>query len=128
MRAFGLIPYPAFISQYYNKLGWCYAQRRTWHGLIYIAMSPPISGDRTGTNEDIYRLRFGAATTVWQGMNSATKDVYNQAAKGKRFSGFNWWVKLYVKNTLVTPSGPSYILLETSDKMLTEASEALIQE
>lgn len=150
VQAFGVRPYPGFIGAYYNKLGWCYQRRRTWHGIIYSAISPPISAQPLTDLQNAYKTRFGDASLVWHQMSQNVQDVYNQVAKGQRFTGFNWWVKLYVKNTPITISAvdailqensgylftennftlvqepPNYFLLETGGKILTEANESVI--
>jgi hypothetical protein len=126
--AFGLRPYPGFIFQYYSVKGWCYTRRRTWHGIIPTAIRPPISAQPNTALQNAYKQRFADAVAAWQSMNPATKDLYHHWRYPVRASGYNRFISWYLKHTPVSAIGPSYILLEDGGKILTEASENLIQE
>lgn len=97
--AFGLHPYPAFISQYYSPMGWCYQRRRTWHGITWSPMKPPVSVQpNTGFqhawkgifHEGMYRLSL---------LTDAQKLVYNNYTYPKAASGANRFMSEFLKET-----------------------------
>ena len=118
-------PYHAY---YYSPRGWCYQMRRTWHGIVQSAIKPPVGPNPQTALQQSWRQQFADAITSWQGMDQATKDVYNKWKYPVHASGYNRFLRWYLMHTPYTPPVAQYILLETGDKMLTEAGEFLIQE
>ncbi|MFH0926271.1 MAG: hypothetical protein V1872_11710, partial [bacterium] len=43
---------------------------------------------------------FTAAVTAWQAEPQATKDTWNQSANGKQMSGFNLYVRDFIKDKM----------------------------
>lgn len=101
MPAWSLRPYASFISQYYSRLGWIYQRRRTWHGIVWSAMKPPISAQPNTALQNAYKTRFGDAVRVWQGMSQATKDIYHHWTYPARASGYNRFLRWYLLHTPV---------------------------
>jgi len=97
MQAFGLRPYPLFIYQYYNRLGWCYQRRRTWHGIVYAAISPPISLNQKTNDQVVKQTKFADAITMWQGFDDTLKDIYNHLRYPNRGTGYNKFISKYMK-------------------------------
>ena len=126
--AFGLRPYPSFISQYYSIKGWCYQHRRTWHGMQPTIIKPPWSVQRNTPWQYVYKQKFADAVHVWQGMSDATRHIYHMWRNPVHASGYNRFLRWYLLHTTVGPLGPSYILLEDGGTILTEAGELLEQE
>ncbi len=126
MPAFALFPYAEFISKYYSATGWVYEQRRTWHGMQPTARRAVWPLDQAVNRGDPYQIRFGNAITAWVGMNQETKDIYNKLKYPPRMSGYNRFIKQYIKFTPLIPSGPSYILVEAGTELLAEAGTGLL--
>lgn len=115
MQKFGLRPYPAFISHYYSASGWCYARRRTWHGIIWIAMHPPRSVNKKSPYQIQQQTRFKDAVSLWHTMSAATKDIYNKWTYPKKAEGFNRFIRWYIKRTpLPAIPGPSAIAFDSA--------------
>lgn len=94
--AFGFRPYPGFIGQYYSGLGWCYQMRRTWHGIIWSAMRPPISVNKKSPAQLVCQFKFYYAVKAWQGMNQGTKDYYGRLKYPVHAAGFNRFLHYYL--------------------------------
>ena len=45
-----------------------------------------------------YYAKFAAAVSAWQALTTSQKAVYNKNAIGKRMSGYNLFISLYLKN------------------------------
>jgi hypothetical protein len=97
IAAFGLRPYPQFISQYYNPLGWCYQRRRTWHGIVYSAISPPLSKNRQSSKQAGRQWLFKSAVEKWQSFSQFEKDVYNRWRYPARASGYNRFIRWFMR-------------------------------
>jgi len=100
ISAFGLRPYPAFISQYYNRLGWVYQRRRTWHGIIYSAINPPISAQPHTAPQEVNKLKFAGGVALWQGLTDAQRHIWNSYPMYKHMSGFNLFLRYYMLNKI----------------------------
>ncbi len=126
MPAFGIRPYPSFIAQYYSPTGWEYNQRRTWHGMQPTASRSP-GLKRVWINpNDPYRVRFRDAVTAWHTFNQTTKDIYNKLKYPPRMTGYNRFIRQYIKTQPLTPTTPSYILVEAGSKLLVEVDSGLL--
>lgn len=117
---FGLRPYGPFISAYYSPMGWCYQRRRTWHGVTWAAMRPPISINKKTPFQLGYQGKFRDAVTIWHGMSYAQQDVYNHWSYPRHASGFNRFISWYLNHTSVV-----FVL---GDSLLLENGGHLIQE
>jgi len=126
--AFGLRPYPPFISQYYSPIGWCYQRRRTWHGTVWSVIRPPISENKKSSYQIVCQSKFAAAVACWQGMNQETKNIYHAWTYPEKASGYNRFLRWYMRFGPTPIVGANYILLEDGGKIETEAGEFLIQE
>jgi hypothetical protein len=126
--AFGLRPYPAFISQYYSHLGWCYQRRRTWHGIIYTPIHPPISAHINTALRAPQKLRFAAAVAAWQILSGPEKAYWEAQRYPVHASGYNRFIRNYILTHAVPVIGGSAILQETGDKILTENSDTIVYE
>jgi hypothetical protein len=124
----GLRPYGPFISNYYSNLGWCYQRRRTWHGIIYSAIRPPISENKQTYTQLFHQMKFHDAVTVWQGMNQATKDIYERWRHPVHASGYNRFLRWYLKFGPGPTGATQFILAEDGSIIKSEANEYLIQD
>lgn len=111
MRGFVRCPYPiAFLnphlmsSQYYSRLGWCYQLRRTWHGIIWSAMVPPISAQPKTGDQIWWEKVFADAVLGWQGLTGLEKGVWNSYNYPKHASGYNKFIRKYLKDNYPTPN------------------------
>lgn len=95
--AFGLHPYPLFISQYYSITGWNYEMRRTWHGLQPIAKRAAFVANPNSLYQISANITFYDAVKSWQGMETVTKDLYNKTKNPIRMSGYNNFIRLYIR-------------------------------
>lgn len=98
----GLIPQhasnPAFLAFYYSKKGWCYQRRRTWHGIIYAAMRPPISAQPKTPAQEANKAKFAQAVTAWQALTSLEKGVWNSYSYPKLPAGYGRFLSAYMKD------------------------------
>jgi hypothetical protein len=147
----GLRPYGPFISNYYSNLGWCYQRRRTWHGIIYSAIRPPISVNKKTVFQLGYQGKFRNGVVVWQGMSESTKNIYKAWRYPAHASGYNRFLRWYLLHTpavfvfgdvllmedgfdLLQETGShillekNYILTEVSENLTTESAEKLTTE
>ncbi len=124
----GLFPRYLIHSFYYSPKGWCYQLRRTWHGIVWAAMRPPISIQPNTAIQYAYKQIFAEAVHVWQGMNEATKSVYKAWSYPVHASGYNRWLRWFLKERLRYEVVANYILNEDGTYLLTEVPEKLIQE
>jgi hypothetical protein len=126
--AFGLHPYPSFIAAYYSRLGWTYQMRRTWHGITWSAIHPPISAQPNTALQYAYKLRFADGVHLWQSMSDATKNIYHHwtyPVHATRYGRFMHW---FLEHTPVTAVVPAYYLLEEGGKYKAENDVYYIQE
>ena len=63
-----------------------YTQKERFH----IPTNPQTSSQQTN------RAKFTNAITAWQALTPSQKDVYNQRAKYKNFSGYNLYITEYM--------------------------------
>ncbi len=129
------MPYPvAFFprylmtSPYYSRIGWVYQRRRTWHGIIYSAMRPPISANRKTPYQIAQQTRFGDAVRLWQTMSAATKNIYHHWKYPVHASGYNRFLRWYILHTSAPVVITFHILQEDSGLILTESLDILTQE
>jgi hypothetical protein len=128
MPAWGLRPYPSFISQYYSPTGWIYEMRRTWHGIQPTARRAQWPIKQAVDRGDPYQKRYADAVSIWQGMSQEVKDIYNKLKFPPRCSGYNKWIKFYIENTVLTPTVGNYILIEDGDYFLQEDGSLILQQ
>src|SRR3990172_3799129 len=129
MPAWGFRPYATFISQYYSHIGWAYQRRRTWHGIVYSAIRPPISARPETALQQVYKLHFAEGVATRQGMSQATRDIYHSWRYPVRASGYNRFLRWYLLNTPL-PAAPAgnTILDEAGNDILDETGSALLEE
>ena len=97
MPAFGLKPYGPFIAQYYSNIGWCYQRRRTWHGIVYTPMKPPISKHINTPLRAPQKIRFAQAYAAWKLLSPAEKDYWERERYPVHCQGVNRWIRNYIK-------------------------------
>jgi len=95
--AWALRPYPGFISKYYSFKGWCYQMRRTWHGIIWSAIRPPISAGTDTLERAQWRDVFRLAVEAWQGLTDLQKKIWNGYNYPVHPSGYNRFIRSYIK-------------------------------
>jgi len=103
MPAWSLRPYPSFISQYYSAIGWCYQRRRTWHGCVWSAFRPPISENPKSPYQLERQHLFYSAVKAWQGLTPEQKDVYNKWTYPVHASGYNRFIRWFMKYQSAMP-------------------------
>lgn len=98
-----LRPYPFFISQYYNKLGWTYEMRRTWHGLQSTARRTSFISNPNSLYQVAANLTMYDGRRQWASMTDNIKNLYNVMKYPERMSGYNRFIKLYIKEKGIMP-------------------------
>ncbi len=104
MPAWGLRPYPSFISSYYNPRGWTYQRARTWHGCIMRAIRPPISVQPRTSAQTGNEVKFADAVSAWQAMNQEQQDVYKKWRYPVKASGYNRFISWYLRTHVTMPT------------------------
>lgn len=95
---FGVNPPLCFAtSVYYSRKGWCYQTRRTWHGLQPTAILPPISAQPKTLAQEAWKQVFADAVGIWQGMSEKTRDIYRAHRYPVVASGYNRFIRLYLR-------------------------------
>jgi len=97
----------AFLSFYYSPKGWCYQRRRTWHGIIYSAMRPPISAQPKTASQEAWKSVFADAVAGWQALTGIEKGVWNSYNYPKHPSGYNRFLRWYLKSHYPPPAPAS---------------------
>jgi len=121
----GLRPYGPFISNYYSNLGWCYQRRRTWHGITHSPMRPPISKNKHTSKQTGRQWLFYNAVKAWQDFAQNEKDVYNRWRYPARASGYNRFIRWFMR---LGPTMPLYwgnLQRSDSDPTLVEDAAVL---
>jgi len=103
ISAFPLDPYKAFISKYYSVKGWCYEQRRTWHGMQPIAYRAAYNPNRNSLYQIAASITMYDAVQTWRTMADQIKDVYNQLKSPKIPSGYNKFIHSYIREKGAMP-------------------------
>lgn len=88
----------AFLSFYYNKRGWCYQRRRTWHGIIWSAMRGYVPANPQTAPQQANRALFANAVSAWQALSGLEKGVWNSYNYPKHPSGYNRFISAYLKD------------------------------
>lgn len=96
MPAFGLRPYPHFISQYYSTAGWIYQRRRTWHGITWIAEAGYLTKVDATPARIACRKKFALAVAGWQALTGLQKGIWNSYNFPKHPSGYNRFIRAYM--------------------------------
>jgi len=103
--AFATNPYSRFIAQYYSVKGWCYQQRRTWHGIQPMAMHPPDHQGPYSPAALAGQVAMSEAVSIWLAMPQTVKDIYNVWRHPVHASGYHRFISWYLLNT---PHMPIY--------------------
>lgn len=112
MRGFVRHPYPCALipkhlhnSVYYSIKGWCYQMRRTWHGIQPTAMRPPISTQPKTADQEAWKQVFADGSTAWLALTSLQKGVWNSYRYPPRMSGYNKFMREYLRTHEAAPAG-----------------------
>lgn len=96
-------PYPLGVQpsnlasgMYYNRLGWCYQVRRTWHGMQNVAMRPPLGHNPNTPAQQAQREKFAKAVAAWQALSEAEKDHWRSLIYPNDQSGYNKFLSDYL--------------------------------
>lgn len=96
ISAFGLRPFPQFISQYYSHLGWCYQRRRTWHGIVWSAIRPPLSENKKSGPQQIQQAKITNGVLAWKGLTDQQRHVWRVYPRIKHMSGYNLFLRYFM--------------------------------
>ena len=92
-----------------------YQMRRSKAGPVCVREKFYQPSDQTQPNKLVTQLRFADAVSAWQGLASDKKIRYKQLAVGQHMSGYNLFLKTYLKN-------PAVLLQESEGCILQENS------
>jgi hypothetical protein len=82
----------------YNFYGWYYQLRRTWHGIVWAAHRyHGFVPNPRKPKQLIWRGYLADGVSIWQGMESATQDIYNKLKFPTRMSGYNRFLHYYLR-------------------------------
>jgi hypothetical protein len=95
--AFGLIPYPGFISRYYSPIGWCYQQRRTWHGLQPVFERPYITANPRTRDQEAWRQDLSEGMYKWASLSPDEKAKYKKYVYPVHATDFNRFLHEYLR-------------------------------
>jgi hypothetical protein len=74
-------------------------QQRPSSATVYAKTDP---GYRRTGGQDAQRVEFAVGASLWHTFSQAVKDLWDDKAQGKRMSGYNYYVGLYL-NTGARP-------------------------
>lgn len=122
------LPYPVALfprclmhSIYYSAKGWCYQLRRTWHGIVWSAIRPPISAQPKTGDQIWWEKVFADAVAGWQGLTGLEKGIWNSYSYPKHPSGYNRYIRDYLKKRYPTPNmNPGSVVFIGADGRLAE--------
>jgi hypothetical protein len=109
---------PVVLDPYFHWYGYYYQLRRTWHGIVWAAQKYVKHSDPKTTKQLNWRQVFADGMSIWQGMSSQTKDIYEKWKFPTHMSGMNRFLHYYLREHY--PPVVYYLLLETGDKILLE--------
>jgi hypothetical protein len=125
----GIFPRHLIHPSYYSPKGWTYQLRRTWHGIVWSAMRPPISAQPNTPIQYAYKQVFAAAVHAWQSLTPEQKRVYHYYRYPEKASGYNRFLRWYLKQNLkYVPSAKNFLLLEDGSKILQETGDGILLE
>jgi hypothetical protein len=125
MNKFNLRPYPGFISYWYSGMGWVYQRRRTWHGIGWAAIRPPVSVNKKSPYQVAQQTKMNLGVHAWHGFNQSEKDIYEKWRMPIHAAGYHRFLSWYMKLLTVTPIISNYLLLENGSKLKTEGNDYL---
>lgn len=102
LTAHGHFQYPYPIDLYgiypcFHPYGWVYEMRRTWHGMQATARRFVYPPNPNTIYQQANRGKFGSAVAAWQALTPAQKGVYNALKYPPRMSGYNKFLRLYMR-------------------------------
>ena len=74
-----------------------YQMRRRKHGLICVVEKYYEPSDQTQPKKVARQIVFAAAVAGWQSLTQEQKNQYNIRSYGKRYFGYNLYIKEYLK-------------------------------
>jgi len=102
IRAWGYFPRPIahWIQGYPNGFPYpgIFQRRKTWHGTINILEKYYKPTNPQTPAQQANRQKFEAARLTWSGLTSTEQDYYNRLKYPPQMSGYNRYVKQYLKN------------------------------
>ena len=120
---FGKHPYPIGVhlpvnlGPYYHPYGWYYQMRRTWHGIVWAAHKYTKSTNPQFASQQKWREVFADGVSIWQGMSSQLKDIYEKWKYPVHASGFNRFLHYYLREHYPPRF---FLLLEDGGRILQE--------
>lgn len=82
---------------YPHIYGWYYQLRRTWHGIVWAAHRYTKPTNPQTTKQQTWRGYMAEGVYAWQGMDVYTKDIYEKWRYPIHASGFNRFLRCYLK-------------------------------
>jgi len=89
--SFGISPYADIII-----LSGIYKKQRLTNGMKDYRIDYSISKNPRSEAQQANRQKYASAVSAWQVLTNIQKSVYNERAKGKRFSGYNLFLSEYL--------------------------------
>jgi len=78
---------------------WGIYQKRIENGeVFYIKEKFYIPSNPQSVPQQAHRQKYGEAVGAWRNLTAEQKEVYNKRAVGKKFSGYNLFVKEYLNS------------------------------
>ena len=91
-------------------------------------MKPPIHAKIMTPWAYAYKQQFAAAIHLWQTLTQPQKQVWNDYSYPEHASGYNRFIRVYVKEHTPTVATGGFVLLEDGSKMLLETESGILQE
>jgi hypothetical protein len=97
-------PYGAMTGYPYAPLGpMVFEHRHTWHGIINVCKKFTKATDPKSPKQLGARVRYIDAYAAWRGLPAAEKKAYDDLKYPRRMSGWNRFVKYYIKENPAVP-------------------------
>ena len=81
----------------FHYYGWYYQLRRTWHGIVWAAISYTKHSDPKTSKQLKQRGYFSDGLSVWNSMSDETKDLYKKMNYPRIASGMNRFLHYYLR-------------------------------
>jgi len=81
----------------FHYYGWYYQLRRTWHGIVWAAISYTMHSDPKTSKQLKQRGYFSDGLSVWNSMSDETKDLYKKMRYPIYATGFNRFLHYYLR-------------------------------
>ena len=88
---------PVVLDPYFHFYGYYYQRRRTWHGRVWAAHKYVKASNPKTPKQLARRKIFCNGYTIWNAMDTYTKDIYDKWKYPRQMTGFDRFMHYYLR-------------------------------